>query len=373
MAELVTRDVDKIYRPRRKDPVHAVKSLSLTVKPGEIVALLGSSGCGKTSTLRMIAGFEHVTSGTITLAGKPIQNLPPAGRGVAMAFEAYSLYPPLTIAENIAFALKAAKLPAAESERKVKAMAEMLEISDILNKYPTSVSGGQQQRASLGRALVRKADLYLLDEPMGQLEPQLRAVLRGRVKHYLREHDCTTILVTHDQTEANALADRIAVMEGGVLQQYATPAELKARPANLFTGTFIGEPPMNWFQAAVSVDDNSARLDIDAGVSLIFKVDELSDGVRKLLAGKNRVVIGVRPHALRVGGGTIKGKVISCQWLGDQTHVAVEVAGRTVVSVAHERVTQESGSDIALSVVASELHLFDPDTGIAIAHGGQPA
>ena len=131
-------------------------------------------------------------------------------------------------------------------------MAEMLEISDILNKYPTSVSGGQQQRASLGRALVRKAGLYLLDEPMGQLEPQLRAILRGRIKHYLREHNCTTILVTHDQTEANALADRIAVMEGGVLQQYATPAELKARPANLFTGTFIGEPPMNVFNAGVT-------------------------------------------------------------------------------------------------------------------------
>jgi multiple sugar transport system ATP-binding protein len=373
MAELVIREVDKIYRPRRKQPVHAVNSLSLTVKPGEIVALLGSSGCGKTSTLRMIAGFEDVTSGTITLAGKPIHDLPPAGRGVAMAFEAYSLYPPLTIAENMAFALKAAKLPAAESDRKVKTMAEMLEISDILHKYPTSVSGGQQQRASLGRALVRHADLYLLDEPMGQLEPQLRAVLRGRIKHYLREHDCTTILVTHDQTEANALADRIAVMEGGVLQQYATPAELKARPANIFTGTFIGEPPMNLFQAVVSIDPRSVRLDIDGGVPLHYKGEEISETVRRLLAGKKRVAIGVRPHALRVGGGPIKGKVISCQWLGDQTHVAVEVAGRTAVSVAHERVRQESGSDIALSVTASELHLFDPETGMAIAHGSEPA
>ena len=144
-----------------------------------------------------------------------------------MAFEAYSLYPPLTIGENMSFALKSSKLSQAEQEQRVKAMAEMLEIADILNRYPSSVSGGQQQRASLGRALVRDAGLYLLDEPMGQLEPQLRAVLRGRIKHYLREHKCTTILVTHDQTEANALADRIAVMEGGVLQQYATPAELK--------------------------------------------------------------------------------------------------------------------------------------------------
>ena len=250
MAELVLNRIDKIYRSRKGD-VHAVKALDLTVAPGEIVALLGSSGCGKTSTLRMIAGFEDVTNGSITLGGKPIHTLPPAQRGVAMAFEAYSLYPPLTIGENMSFALKSSRIPAAEQQTRVKAMAEMLEISDILNRYPSSVSGGQQQRASLGRALVRDAGLYLLDEPMGQLEPQLRAVLRGHLKHYLREHKCTTILVTHDQTEAKALADRIAVMEGGELQQYATPAELKVRPANLFTGTFIGQPPLNVFTAEV--------------------------------------------------------------------------------------------------------------------------
>ena len=373
MGELVISKVDKIYRPRRKEPVHAVRSLSLTVKPGEIVALLGSSGCGKTSTLRMIAGFEDVSNGTITLDGKQIQTLPPAGRGVAMAFEAYSLYPPLTISENMAFALKAQKLSAAESDSRVKAMAEMLEISDILNKYPSSVSGGQQQRASLGRALVRNAGLYLLDEPMGQLEPQLRAVLRGRIKHYLREHNCTTILVTHDQTEANALADRIAVMEGGVLQQYATPAELKVRPANLFTGTFIGEPPMNVFQAAVSSDAANVSFAIDGGVVLSYPSSELSQAVRALLAKQTRVAIGIRPHALHVGKGPIKGKVMSCQWLGDQTHVAADVAGRTAVSVAHERVRQASGSDIELYVAAADLHLFDPQSGNAIAHGGELA
>ena len=370
MGELVIANVDKIYRPRRKEPVHAVKSLSLSVKSGEITALLGSSGCGKTSTLRMIAGFEDVSNGTIRLNGREIQNLPPSARDVAMAFEAYSLYPPLTIGENMAFALKAARLSAPASDKKVKAMAEMLEISDILNKYPSSVSGGQQQRASLGRALVRKAGLYLLDEPMGQLEPQLRAILRGRIKHYLREHNCTTILVTHDQTEANALADRIAVMEGGILLQYATPAELKVRPANLFTGTFIGEPPMNVFNAAVKTNAKTVSFDIAAGVTLSYAVSELSAPVRDLLAKRQRVDIGIRPHALHVGTGPIRGKIVTCQWLGDQTHVAVEVAGRTVVSVAHDRVSKKSGSDIELFVAASDLHLFDPATGNAIAHGG---
>lgn len=369
MAELILSHVDKIYHSRKGD-VHAVRALDLTVAPGEIVALLGSSGCGKTSTLRMIAGFEDVSHGAITLGGKPIHTLAPAARGVAMAFEAYSLYPPLTIGENMSFALKSSKLPQAEQERRVKGMAEMLEISDILNKYPSSVSGGQQQRASLGRALVRDAGLYLLDEPMGQLEPQLRAILRGRIKHYLREHNCTTILVTHDQTEANALADRIAVMEGGVLQQYATPAELKLRPANLFTGTFIGEPPMNVFTADVAASPDGVSFTVEGGTTLSYAAAEVSAPLFEKLRSTRKIALGIRPHALHLGEGPVKGKVTACQWLGDQTHVAVDVAGRTVVSVSQERVSRATGSDVSLNVAARDLHLFDAATGDAIAHGG---
>lgn len=372
MAELRISKVDKIYRSRKGD-VHAVKALDLTVMPGEIVALLGSSGCGKTSTLRMIAGFEEVTDGAITLAGKPIHTLPPAARGVAMAFEAYSLYPPLTIGENMSFALKASKLSQAEQDSRVRSMAGMLEIADILNKYPSSVSGGQQQRASLGRALVRDAGLYLLDEPMGQLEPQLRAVLRGRIKHYLREHKCTTILVTHDQTEANALADRIAVMEGGVLQQFATPAELKAAPANLFTGTFIGEPPMNVFTADVAAEPEQVSFRIEGGAVISYPAAAMAPELHKRLSGMPQVAIGIRPHALHLGSGPLKGKIVACQWLGDQTHVAVEVGGRTVVSVAQERVSRSPGSDVSLDVAAQDLHLFDPESGMAIAHGDRLA
>ncbi|MBL8906027.1 MAG: ABC transporter ATP-binding protein [Rhizobiales bacterium] len=372
MGELVLSKLDKVYRSKRTS-VHAVKSFDLTVKPGEIVALLGSSGCGKTSTLRMIAGFEEVTSGSISLDGRVIHTLSPSQRGVAMAFEAYSLYPPLTIGENIAFALKAARLPAAQQQILVKNIAEMLEIAGILNRYPSSVSGGQQQRASLGRALVRKASLYLLDEPMGQLEPQLRAVLRGRIKHFLRENNCTTILVTHDQTEANALADRIAVMEGGVLQQYATPAELKARPANLFTGAFIGEPPMNIFDAKITAAAREIRFDIEGGVSLAYPVSDFSPDVQRLIAGRREVALGIRPHAFHIGNGALRGKVISCQWLGDQTHVAVDIGGRTVVSVSHARVDKQPGNEIGLSALAADLHIFDAETGRAVAHGGSPA
>jgi multiple sugar transport system ATP-binding protein len=369
MAELVLSAVNKIYRSRGKKPVHAVIDFNLVVRNGESVALLGSSGCGKTSTLRMIAGFEDVTVGAITLGGRAIHELPPSARNVAMAFEAYSLYPPLTIGDNMAFALKAAKLPASEVTAKVKAMADMLEIPGVLEKYPTNVSGGQQQRASLGRALVRKADLYLLDEPMGQLEPQLRAILRGRLKHYLKENKCTSILVTHDQTEANALADRIAVMEAGVLQQYATPADLKSEPANLFTGTFIGEPPMNVFNATVEADGSTVAFAIEGGNSLSYSGRDMNKNIRKLLADRHTVVLGIRPHAVHVGAGPIRGKVISCQWLGDQTHVAVDVGGRTIVSVAHSQVNEKTGVDMSLSVAAHDLHIFDAETGRALAHG----
>ncbi len=374
-SELTLKAVNKIYNPNSRKPVHAVRAFDLTVKPGELVALLGSSGCGKTSTLRMIAGFEDVSSGVIALGGRPIQDLAPALRGVAMAFEAYSLYPPLTIGENIAFALKAQKLPADESAKRVRDMAAMLEIGEILGKYPQSVSGGQQQRASLGRALVRKAALTLLDEPMGQLEPQLRAVLRGRIKHYLREHGLTSILVTHDQTEANALADRIAVMEGGELQQYASPQELKERPANLFTGTFIGEPPMNVLPVKVEVDARRVNFHLhdSSSLALTYPAEEFDIGLRKVLSGRQDVVLGVRPHGVKLSKTGLPAEVASCQWLGDQTHVASEIAGRTVVSVSHERLSLKTAAPVALSIAAGNLHIFDPATGRAIAHGGKLA
>ena len=238
------RAVNKRYNPGTAHEVHAVRDFELEVAHREIVALLGSSGCGKTSILRMIAGFEEVSEGAISIAGREIHALPPARRKIAMAFEGYSLYPPLTIRENIGFGLGSRRISRAEVDRRVAEIAHLLELDSILDRYPSSISGGQQQRTSLGRALIRETDLHLLDEPMGQLEPQLRALLRGRIKHFIKERGLTVILVTHDQTEANALADRIAVMEDGELQQLDTPEYLRECPANLFTGSFIGEPTL---------------------------------------------------------------------------------------------------------------------------------
>jgi multiple sugar transport system ATP-binding protein len=365
---LTISGVDKIYGTG-SGSVHAVRDLTMEVAKGEIVALLGSSGCGKTSTLRMVAGFEEVSRGSISLSGHRIETLPPVRRNVAMAFEGYSLYPPLTVRDNIAFALKVARLGRGEVEEKVVGIARLLEIEDILDRYPGSISGGQQQRASLGRALIRQADLHLLDEPMGQLEPQLRAVLRGRIKHYIKERGLTAILVTHDQTEANALADRIAVMEGGVLQQFDTSARLKERPVNLFTGTFVGEPPMNVFEAHVGENGRGLRLTLGEGFALDYAMDAFSRDVREELLKRGKVVIGVRPYAVRRSAEGIPARVSTSQWLGDQTHIAADFGGHLLVLVEHDRARLATGEAINVSIDPHNLHVFDPASGAAISHG----
>jgi multiple sugar transport system ATP-binding protein len=358
--------LSKTYAGRHGNAVQAVKQLDLAVNDGEIVALLGSSGCGKTSTLRMIAGFEDVTDGSITLGGRRVENLPPDKRRVAMAFEGYALYPPLTVAENIGFGLfrDGRGLTRDAAAKRVADVAEMLEIGPILARRPAGLSGGQQQRASLARALARDADLHLLDEPMGQLEPQLRSVLRGRVKAALKSRGLTAVLVTHDQTEANAMADRIAVMEGGELQQYGASADLRNRPANLFVATFLGEPPMNALGAVVQAD--GIVLDDVPGTVLPLP------GVPLPQAGA-KIVLGLRPHRLRLGEGALVGAVISNQWLGDQAHVVLELGEKIVVAVAHVRVVVRVGECIPVGFSPPDAHVFDATSGRALAHGARPA
>ena len=380
-ASLSLRAIDKIYRRRGHTPVHAVKALSMEVGKGQIVALLGSSGCGKTSTLRMIAGFEEVSAGTIILGERRVEGLAPAARNVAMAFEGYSLYPPLTVRENIAFALKRGRFSACDVAKRVQQVAALVEIESILDRYPNAISGGQQQRASLARALVRDADLYVLDEPMGQLEPQLRAVLRGRLKRLLKDRAMTSIFVTHDQTEANALADRIAVMEGGVLQQFANQQDLKERPANLYVATFIGEPPMNVFDACVERTEDRTAFALDNGPCFSFGSNELGAEVREAIGNRSKVVIGVRPHRIALGQGLEKGsgkgcetaRVVSNQWLGDQSHLAMAVAGKLMVAVSHARVRAAVGESLSFALRAQDLHIFDPITTLALAHGARAA
>jgi len=326
MSVLTLDQVTKIYKIKREPDVLAVDTVNMTVEDGEIVGLLGSSGCGKTSTLRMIAGFEDVTSGEIKAGDHRLNDLAPADRNIAMAFEGYALYPPLKISDNIAFGLLRDRRPRSEVDAKVKEIAALLEIEDILERYPPTLSGGQQQRTSLARALARSADVHLLDEPMSQLEPQLRAILRARIKDYLIQNKLTTIFVTHDQTEALALADRIAVMNDGKLMQYAT--------GDLPTGT-------------------AADADLTEG--------------RKL-------ALGIRPHQVRLGsfpdlGPVLKGKVTSNQWLGDQTHLGIETNGQLVITVSDGSIDAPIESEVEITLPLAHLHLFDGEGGQALHHG----
>ena len=373
MASLVLDRVTKTYQPRGKKPVLAVDDLNLAIKDGEIVGLLGSSGCGKTSTLRMIAGFEEVTSGSIKVGEKAIHALLPKDRGVAMAFEGYALYPPLTVRDNIGFALLRDRRPKAEIAKRVGEVAALLEIEDILDRYPPTISAGQQQRASLARALVRRAPVSMLDEPMSQLEPQLRAILRARIKDYLIAHRMTSVFVTHDQTEAIALADRIAVMEQGVLQQFATPAALKEEPANLFVASFIGEPPMNILDARLNDGRDGPGLSVLAPTGRVALRVPLAAPMAARLAGAVRgeaLKLGIRPH--RIALGDARGpqtSVVSNQWLGDQTHLALDLDGCFLVAVAHGRLRQAPGERLAVGLPLGAMHVFDAGTGKALMHG----
>jgi len=348
---------------------NVVDGVNLKIPDGAYCCFLGPSGCGKTTILRMIAGHEDPTAGEIVIGGENVAGMAPVERRTAMMFQSYALFPHLTVRDNIAFALKSSRMSPQEVAKSVDEVTSLVEIQAILERYPSSISGGQQQRASLARALVRRADLYLLDEPMGQLEPQLRAVLRGRIKHFIKERGLTAILVTHDQTEANALADRIAVMEGGVLQQFDTPDRIKERPANLFTGTFVGEPPMNVFEAYVATAAGRINLKLPDGLSLDYDKDAFSAPVRDQLLSRERVVIGIRPYAVRRSKEGVPARVSANQWLGDQTHIAADFAGGSLVLVEHDRTRLDRGAPINVSIDPKNLHVFDQASGKAISHG----
>ena len=324
----------------------------------------------------MIAGFEERDRGADPPRRSHHPRLPPARRNVAMAFEGYSLYPPLTVRENIAFALLRDRLPRAEVQEKVAEIAKLLEIEDILDRYPPSISGGQQQRASLGRALVRDADLSCLTSRWGSSSRSC-APCCAAASSTLIKHKMTTVFVTHDQTEANALADRIAVMEEGVLQQFATPTELKERPANLFVGTFIGEPPMNVFEAASCATSDSSRsassIDREQTAFDVALSDEAATTLPAVAEGRS-LHLGVRPH-----------RSSSAPAPGRPRHRFVQSLARRPEPHRHrpERLPADRGGRrhgggaarqrVAVRLPPRSLHLFDAETGVALAHGMERA
>jgi multiple sugar transport system ATP-binding protein len=331
----------------------AVKGLDLAVREGEFVSLLGPSGCGKTTTLRMLAGLEFPTDGEIRIGDRVVNAVPPGQRDIAMVFQSYALYPHMTVAENIAYPLKKRRVPKPEREAKVKAAAGTLHLTQLLDRKPRQLSGGQQQRVALGRALVRDPKVFLLDEPLSNLDAKLRAHMRAELIELHRRLGRTFIYVTHDQLEAMTMSDRIAVMHEGELQQFGAPMEVYERPANLFVAGFIGAPAMNLLEGRLEA----------AGAGLVFTGPGFSLPVASGGAAGQKVTLGVRPEDILLGSGDGSMTIRVVEPTGHETIVMADVGGFGLTLRAPADLALTPGVERRFSVKKQRLHAFDTTTG----------
>ena len=379
MAAIEMKNIVKKYG----DGFPAVNDVSIDVADGEFVILVGPSGCGKSTLLRMIVGLEDITSGDMVIGGRKVNDLAPRDRNLAMVFQNYALYPHLTVYENIAFPLRlAGKLSEQELDRKVRDASATLELDEHLDRKPGNLSGGQRQRVAMGRAIVREADAFLFDEPLSNLDAKLRGQMRTEISRLQKRLGITTVYVTHDQTEAMTLGDRVAVLKRGVLQQLATPRELYENPGNLFVAGFIGSPPMNFLPA--EVDGTSVKLP--------FGTVQLPADKAEKAAGKGLLIAGIRPEHFEdasvktdaESGSTFRAKVDVVEWLGNEAYAYLpfeappEVqeqlrqlerdldgeALRTQLVVSLDGASRiAEGDEAEIWVNSAKMHLFDPATG----------
>jgi ABC-type sugar transport system ATPase subunit len=356
---LTLSDLVKTYASRGRDEVTAVKGINLEIIPGELVALLGPSGCGKTTTLRMIAGLETVTSGSIKIGDREVSGLPAAKRGIGVGFESYALYPPMSIRDNLLYGLKARKVKGAE--QMVASISARLEMDDLMDLRPAGLSSGQKQRVALARALVRNPPVLLLDEPLSHLDASARQRVRRELKVLQREFGYTTIVVTHDQVEALSLADRLAVMDAGVVQQFGTPDEVFDDPANLFVAQFVGEPQINVIRGVARVAEGRTRVEIGSGAGHL-------DATASSVADGTNVTVGIRPQDCMLNVAGSQGVAVTVAYFEHllefglaTTTVAGMEEGIVVQTPAQEN--YETEQEVVVTAHPDRVYLFDTDTG----------
>lgn len=366
MPAVDLKNVSKSYDGK----TYAIEGLNLQCEYGEMLALLGPSGCGKSTTLKLIAGIERISGGQIYFGTKNVSALDTASRNVAMVFEDYALYPHLSVFENIAFPLRLRSSLRSEVDRAVHRVIDLLELHEMRDSNVRKLSGGAQQRVSIGRALVREPDLIMFDEPLSHMDAAQKVSLRSEIARLQKAAKLTSVLVTHDQTEAISMADRIAVMDKGVLQQVATPAQIYARPANLFVASFIGEPPMNLLPAQLlSCDVNGVVLGLGEGAHLVLPQNPYANLLRS--ATNTQLVVGIRPEHIRpaaqgtatsaIGGG-MHARIMTIETRGDHDVLQLATAmGRLVMEVSGPSGLQQDHT-LDISINANDVHVFDAHT-----------
>ncbi len=387
MASLSLKNIKKVYPNEEKkkkakkgeqekktnllvtdEGVLAVQDFNLEIEDKEFIVLVGPSGCGKSTTLRMVAGLEEISGGDLFIDGKRVNDVAPKDRDIAMVFQTYALYPQMTVYENMAFPLKNAKMDKAEIDKKVREAAEILDITQYLERKPKALSGGQRQRVAIGRAIVRSPKVLLMDEPLSNLDAKLRNQMRAEIIKLRKRIDTTFIYVTHDQTEAMTLADRIVIMKDGVVQQIGTPQELFDHPANLFVAGFIGMPRMNLFDAEL-VKENGKYAVKMAGVTIELCADKQAR-LSKNNVAPQEVTLGVRPEHItldNVDGKMIQGTVDVYEMMGSEIHYHISVMDKDVIIIVPTINIKDAvgmGEAIPFTFSGEVTHVFDKKTGV---------